>query len=390
MAAKRALMDAFDSTPYRPTGLAVPDQALANLVESLEWCTTVVSEAASGRHRPHDVAASTGACSPRPPRASETRPACSGAPMPCSRRGPGRAGAISRRRRGSHPGRRAARREDAAVHISFHARLVAAAAVSCATDALIATRRADPDIVAAELSRWQGDVEVRPPRYRRTGLLGSARRLLTGPRQPAVGLVPEQRPGRAGGGRGRGRGRPDQRPARLLGRARDPVGAADQRRFDRCDGVTSPGRDRRRVLHRCRLDHRHRQPHRRAVGRPPHRRAGRVLRAGHVSLRRRPGLFHGNDQRPVQHPRPRGLEGGRHTHRGRRHRCRRERMVGAFFWPRGASKIVGDDLADAFHRGGIYLVQATAWALGMRPALPDAGARPLSGPAAAWTTPSGR
>ena len=45
MAAKRALMNAFDSSPYRPTGLAVPDQALANLVESLEWCTTLVSEA---------------------------------------------------------------------------------------------------------------------------------------------------------------------------------------------------------------------------------------------------------------------------------------------------------------------------------------------------------
>ena len=36
---------AFDSSPNRPTGLAVPDQALANLVESLEWCTTLVSEA---------------------------------------------------------------------------------------------------------------------------------------------------------------------------------------------------------------------------------------------------------------------------------------------------------------------------------------------------------
>lgn len=48
-------------------------------------------------------------------------------------------------------------------------------------------------------------------------------------------------------------------------------------------------------------------------------------------------------------------------------------VVGAFFWPRGASRIVADDLADAFHRGGLYLVQATAWALGMRPSLPDAG-----------------
>ena len=48
-------------------------------------------------------------------------------------------------------------------------------------------------------------------------------------------------------------------------------------------------------------------------------------------------------------------------------------VVGAFFWPRGASRIVADDLADAFHRGGIYLVQATTWALGVRPGFPDAG-----------------
>jgi hypothetical protein len=44
------------------------------------------------------------------------------------------------------------------------------------------------------------------------------------------------------------------------------------------------------------------------------------------------------------------------------------------FWPRGATHVVGDDLADALHSGGVYLVQATAWALGVRDARPDAGA----------------
>ena len=48
-------------------------------------------------------------------------------------------------------------------------------------------------------------------------------------------------------------------------------------------------------------------------------------------------------------------------------------VVGALFWPRGATAVVGDDLADAFHRGGLYLVQATAWALGVRQVPPDAG-----------------
>jgi uncharacterized membrane protein YccC len=49
--------------------------------------------------------------------------------------------------------------------------------------------------------------------------------------------------------------------------------------------------------------------------------------------------------------------------------------VGVLFWPRGAGAIVADDLADSFHQGGIYLVQATAWAVGSRTAAPDAEAR---------------
>ncbi len=53
-------------------------------------------------------------------------------------------------------------------------------------------------------------------------------------------------------------------------------------------------------------------------------------------------------------------------------------FVGLLFWPRGASSIVADDLADAFHEGGIYLVQATSWAVGSRPARPDAGIRAVN------------
>lgn len=52
--------------------------------------------------------------------------------------------------------------------------------------------------------------------------------------------------------------------------------------------------------------------------------------------------------------------------------------AGVLFWPRGASRVVGDDLADAFHQGGVYLVQGTAWALGVRDGAPD-GARGVIG-----------
>ena len=49
-------------------------------------------------------------------------------------------------------------------------------------------------------------------------------------------------------------------------------------------------------------------------------------------------------------------------------------VVGVLFWPRGAASVVGDDLADAFRRGAAYLTQSVDWALGTRAEPPDAGA----------------
>jgi uncharacterized membrane protein YccC len=49
-------------------------------------------------------------------------------------------------------------------------------------------------------------------------------------------------------------------------------------------------------------------------------------------------------------------------------------VVGVLFWPRGASSVVGDDLADAFRRGAAYLTQAVDWALGTRRDPPDTAA----------------
>jgi uncharacterized membrane protein YccC len=44
MAAKHELIARFTATPYRPTGLATSDDALADSVELLEWCTTLVAD----------------------------------------------------------------------------------------------------------------------------------------------------------------------------------------------------------------------------------------------------------------------------------------------------------------------------------------------------------
>jgi uncharacterized membrane protein YccC len=48
LAAKQTLISEFASTPYRPVGLAAADQGLAGLVNLLEWCTSLASEAMDG------------------------------------------------------------------------------------------------------------------------------------------------------------------------------------------------------------------------------------------------------------------------------------------------------------------------------------------------------
>jgi hypothetical protein len=46
--------------------------------------------------------------------------------------------------------------------------------------------------------------------------------------------------------------------------------------------------------------------------------------------------------------------------------------VGFLFWPRGVAAVVGDDLADAYRSGAAYLRQAVDWAAGLRGSEPDA------------------
>jgi uncharacterized membrane protein YccC len=56
VAATRELIANFTSTPYRPTGLASADQATANAVELLEWCTSLVVDSAHERSDLRDIA----------------------------------------------------------------------------------------------------------------------------------------------------------------------------------------------------------------------------------------------------------------------------------------------------------------------------------------------
>lgn len=56
IAAKQHLQASFSATPYRPVGLAAPDEALAEVVELLRWCTSLVLDALR-EHNDLDLAA---------------------------------------------------------------------------------------------------------------------------------------------------------------------------------------------------------------------------------------------------------------------------------------------------------------------------------------------
>jgi uncharacterized membrane protein YccC len=55
--------------------------------------------------------------------------------------------------------------------------------------------------------------------------------------------------------------------------------------------------------------------------------------------------------------------------------CAVSLTTGLLLWPRGASALVGDDLGDAYRTGSLHLRQAVEWVCGQRVEPPDAGER---------------
>ncbi len=53
--------------------------------------------------------------------------------------------------------------------------------------------------------------------------------------------------------------------------------------------------------------------------------------------------------------------------------CAASLVIGALLWPRGAIGVVGDDLADAFRQGGSYLAESVGWILDRSPERPTHG-----------------
>jgi uncharacterized membrane protein YccC len=155
--AKHDLLSTFTATPYRPTGLAAADQALANLVSLLEWCTATICDELSEFHDLSQVDETEHAL------LLETRTALSDIAAllrdepaePDLDRLENRLAASMQR---LHDLRSDTEGYRDAVHLSYHARTTAVAVHTAMADAMIAAHRADPAIVSGGRRRWYGSV----------------------------------------------------------------------------------------------------------------------------------------------------------------------------------------------------------------------------------------
>ncbi|HEY0517611.1 MAG TPA: FUSC family protein [Solirubrobacteraceae bacterium] len=177
VSAKDELMSVFNATPYRPLGLAAPDQALADVVELLEWCSTLVVDAVREQH---DLAGAGAADRELLEVSAEvlrdTADLFAGArAMPDLDR-------LDRCREQSL--RAAARLEPGApgferdAQISFHAHAIAVAVLAAGAEALVAERLADVHEVERRLRRFATPAALperarRAPRLRRAAVLAS-------------------------------------------------------------------------------------------------------------------------------------------------------------------------------------------------------------------------
>ena len=371
LSAKHALLEAFTSTPYRPTGLATADQGLAGVVESVEWASAAVLDTLTESAllaRASTAYRELLLCSARVLRSAADL--LRGAPAwpdfdDLERRRAAPVAAV-----GEAPG--SGRTQT--LHLSFHARVVAIAARNTAAEALIASRRADPGDVAALRRRWYGVPETGAGRDGRHPVLAGFGRVATGHASlrsvwfvnslrgavaiaaaitvadltnvqhgfwVVLGTLSVLRTNAASTGVTAMRA--------LVGTvAGFVVGAAL---------ILAIGANRTvlwAILPAAVLVAAY------APGTAP-------LAVGQAAFTVVVSVLY-NLLVPV------GWQVGVLRVEDVAIGCAVSVVVGALFWPRGAAGVVGDDLADAFRQGAEYLAQAVHWALGLREAPPDRAA----------------
>jgi uncharacterized membrane protein YccC len=161
--AKHQLMNLFAATPYRPTGLATADQGLANITELLEWVTSLTTDALDGHvdlrqatAADHELfgAAATMLADVALLLGDQDLPTQDVARDIASLERAREASSAYQHQLSGDPAS-----VEAAARQAVHAQAIAVAARTAVADAMIATGRADPETVAAERSSWYGGGE---------------------------------------------------------------------------------------------------------------------------------------------------------------------------------------------------------------------------------------
>ncbi len=371
VAAKHKLVETFTATPYRPTGLATADQAMANVVQVLEWCAVLTGDARDGHvDLGHAAAADRDLLGVAASVLGDTAALLAGADVrPDFDRLEAARAASAAHQAGLSGDPDAVR--TAAAH-AFHAQTIALAARAAAADALIATRRADPETIAAERRAWYGQSETGPPKResRLVALLDS------------LGVVSRHA---------------SFRSVWFLNATRGAVALAVAVAVADLTGVqhgfwvvlgtvsvlrtsaASTGSTAWRALAGTVLGF--------AVGAVLLAAIGTGPVALWVAL---PIAVFVATYAPGTAPflvgqaaftvtvvvlfnllAPAGWQIGLLRIQDVALGCAVSLVIGILFWPHGAAAVVGDDLADAFRRGSAYLTQAVDWALGLRPDEPD-------------------
>jgi len=376
LAAKHELMNAFASTPYRPTGLATADQGLASVVQLLEWCTALITDA-TDEHPNLDRAAQPDrdllALAASVLRQAGDLLAGSAAALPDLTE-------MDRQREATAAYHRLAAPDgdydavEAVARNAFHAQAIAIAVQAVVADALVATRRADPETIAARRRSWYGAQPEGTHAERRVAALSGA-----------IGVMVRHASFRSVWFLNSLRGSLALAAAVLVA---DVSGV--QHGFWVVLGTLSVLRTNAASTESTAL---------RALG-------GTVIgfAVGGLLLlgigTSTPALWvalpiavavaaYAPGTLPFAFGQaaftvvvvvlfnllvPVGWKVGLLRIQDVALGCVVSLVVGVLFWPRGAGSVVGDDLADAFRRDSAYLAQAVGWALGTRPDPPDAGA----------------
>ena len=381
--AKHQLMSAFASTPYRPVGLATADQGMASVVQLLEWCTALVADATDG-HPNLDRAAQSDrdllALAATVLR--QTGDLLAGTLLVSAGSAQPDVTAMDRQREASAAYHRSAAVQgegdydsvEVIARHAFHAQAIALAVRAIVADALIATRQADPETIAARRRGWYGAQPEGTMAERRVAAISGA-----------IGVLVRHASFRSVWFLNSLRGSLALATAVLVA---DLSGV--QHGFWVVLGTLSVLRTNASSTESTAL---------RALG-------GTVVgfAAGALLLlgigTSTPALWtalpialavaaYAPGTLPFAFGQaaftvvvvvlfnllvPAGWDVGLLRIEDVAIGCLVSLVVGVLFWPRGAASVVGDDLADAFRRGAAYLTQAVDWALGTRQEPPDAGA----------------